>query len=252
MINTKELNILVLDDDELFIKLVAVLLDNIGCREVKYTHTIEEALKCMETFDPDMLILDINLDDNESGIDFAKAVNKDQSIPIIFITSNFSEDIYAEAKMTSPCQFLDKQLSELKLKQAIELTMLQSQKKEDNTATATYQKMANKLNLKSGWFIKKGKYLRKVDIHTIQWIESDGKYSTVKTHDNSYIVNLSLKEVADRLMPYDFIRIHRSYIVNKEKIQAIDLVNNIVKIESHEFPIGRNYRASLLSQLAGI
>lgn len=242
-----DLNIMVLDDDDLFIKLVSLLLDNIGCNEVKYTQTIDDALKCLETFEPDLFILDINLDNNESGIEFAKMVNKNRSIPIIFITSNFSDDTYAEAKLTGPCQFLDKQLSELKLKQAIELTMLQRKQESNNTAQA---KTASKVNLKSGWFIKKGKYLKKVDIHNIRWIESEGKYATVKTHDNSYIVNLSLKEVADRLMPYDFIRIHKSYIINKEKIQAVDLVNNIVKIEEHEIPIGRNYRAPLLNQLA--
>jgi len=250
MINMSDLNIMVLDDDDLFIKLVSLLLDNLGCKQVKYTQTIEDALKCLETFTPDLFILDINLDNNESGIEFAKMVNKDKTKPIIFITSNFSEDTYDEAKLAGPCQFLDKQLSELKLRQAIELTLLQSRRQETTTTNTAQTKPASKVNLKSGWFIKKGKYLKKVDIANIRWIESEGKYATVKTHDNSYIVNLSLKEVADRLMPYDFIRIHKSYVINKEKIQAIDLVNNVVKIEEHEIPIGRNYRTLLLNQLA--
>jgi DNA-binding LytR/AlgR family response regulator len=247
MVETTNLNILVLDDDDMFIKLISLLLDNIGVKRVEYTQTIDEAFKTMEAFKPDVLILDINLDKNESGIEFAKMVNKGQDIPVIFITSNYSEDIYLEAKMTGPCQFLDKQLSELKLRQAIELTVLQTKKQEDDVI---YQKIIQKPNLESGWFIKKGKYLRKVEIKDINWIESEGKYCTVFTDDTNYIVNLSLKEVADRLEPYEFVRIHRSFVVNKAKIQAIDLVGNLVKIFEKDFPIGRSYRSSLLSQLA--
>ena len=88
MVETTNLNILVLDDDDMFIKLISLLLENIGVKRVEYTQTIDEAFKTMETFDPDVLILDINLDKNESGIEFAKMVNKGRDIPVIFITSN--------------------------------------------------------------------------------------------------------------------------------------------------------------------
>lgn len=249
MKDTADLKILVLDDDDMFIKLISLLLEKIGIKQVKYTQNISEALGTLEHFDPDVLMLDINLQEHETGIDFARTVNKNRHIPVIFITSNYSEEIYLEAKLTGPCQFLDKQLSELKLRQAIELTVLQNSKQEEEVI---YQKIIQKPNLKSGWFIKKGKYLRKVNLDEINWIESEGKYCTVKTDETNYIVNLSLKEVAERLLPYNFIRIHRSFVINKEKIQAVDLVNNLVRINNSEFPIGRSYRNPLLNQLADI
>ena len=251
MIETQELKILVLDDDELFNKLLILLLDSIGYQKVECTQTISEAMERLETFEPDIMILDINLSKNESGIDFAKEVNRDRNIPIIFITSNYAQDIYHEAKAAGPCQFLDKQLSELKLRQAIELTILQSERKATKP-NSDYQKIVDKLNLKSGWFIRKGKYLKKVDIQDIQWIESEGKYCMVYTHDNSYAASMPLKEVADRLVPYNFIRIHRSFIINREKIQVLDLENNFVRVGENEIPIGRNYRKELITQLENI
>ena len=252
MSDMEDLKILVLDDDELFHQLLSLLLDSIGYKNVEFTQTINEALEQIKLFKPDILILDINLNNNESGIDFAKMINKDHKIPIIFITSNYHKDIYSKAKLTGPCQFLDKQLSELKLQQAIELTVLQSEKKEEQVSDQAYKKIVDRLNLKSGWFIRKGKYLKKVDIQDIQWIESEGKYCMVYTTDNSYAASMPLKEVADRLIPYNFLRIHRSFVINREKIQVLDLENNFVKVGEHEIPIGRNYRKELISQLENI
>ena len=99
------------------------------------------------------------------------------------------------------------------------------------------------------FFVKSGQMLYRVKIPEIQWVHSDGNYSTIMTTDRKYAVKISLTKLKQRLPEGVFIQIHRSYIVQKDLIQNIDLSSMEVFVGDSGLPLGRTFKEDLLKQL---
>ena len=104
------------------------------------------------------------------------------------------------------------------------------------------------LNLVSSTPIKK-RYLlvwdqtdyMKVDGEDILWIKADGSYSRIHFKDGTKtIVSINLTHMMKDLPPENFVRIHRSYIVNIRNVEGF--TGNCVKMNGQYIPIGREYR----------
>lgn len=81
----------------------------------------------------------------------------------------------------------------------------------------------------------------KVERDDILWIEAEGSYSNISLRSNhSMLVSFNLSVIERELPEDDFIRIHRSYIVNLKNVTA--LIGNSVKTGDRFIPIGREYR----------
>jgi DNA-binding LytR/AlgR family response regulator len=100
-------------------------------------------------------------------------------------------------------------------------------------------------------FIKKGMALAKLKIKDIIYVEALENYVTLNTNDERYTIHFTMKGIQNQLPPGVFIRIHRSFIVNKSMIQAIN-ENNIDLIVGDTFknlPLGKSFRDSLLNNI---
>lgn len=89
----------------------------------------------------------------------------------------------------------------------------------------------------------------KLYLHDILYIESKKEYISIVTADNSYITKCTLTDMETQLPKEKFLRIHRSFIVNKERISAFTSVS--AEINGHSLPIGRSYRELVQQILAG-
>lgn len=100
----------------------------------------------------------------------------------------------------------------------------------------------------TGIFLKVKNRLEKIHFKEIRWIMAKDVYSIIRTSDARYLVSHSLKEMEEKLAPFsNFKRIHRSYLVNLDFIEAIE--EGEVIIESESIPIGPAYKEDLLSGL---
>lgn len=98
-------------------------------------------------------------------------------------------------------------------------------------------------------FIRSRRRLEKVGKQDILYIESDKKYCTINTLNKKYVLRTALKHLFEQLNHADFIRVHRSYLINKNHITAIDTQNQKVTIANTEIPIGRFYQNNLFHQI---
>ncbi|MEN0004293.1 MAG: LytTR family DNA-binding domain-containing protein [Bacteroidota bacterium] len=98
-------------------------------------------------------------------------------------------------------------------------------------------------------FIRTNNVLHKVNYKDILWVHADGNYCYLHTSTRKYAVKVSLKKLMHKLWKYDFIRIHKSFVIQLTKIARIDLQNNMLELENQKFPIGRAYKADLLDHL---
>jgi DNA-binding LytR/AlgR family response regulator len=94
-------------------------------------------------------------------------------------------------------------------------------------------------------FLKSDKKIHKVDLESIQYIEAIGDYMKVVTDAGQLVVNETMKKLQETLPAKHFIRVHKSFIISRNRIQFIE--GNYVQIEGKSVPIGATYRSDVLS-----
>ena len=132
--------ILAVDDDIFFLEIVKLMLENIGFLKVETARSYDEAKKVLAEKEINLVLLDIELDGEKSGIDIARDIQAMQiDLPIVFMTATYDESVYEAAKETNPFSFLNKNMSQIQLRQAVELPLAAQIK---NAAKAEAQKEA--------------------------------------------------------------------------------------------------------------
>ena len=89
--------------------------------------------------------------------------------------------------------------------------------------------------------------LIKIDIQKICLVEAKGDYINIKTETDSFRVHSSLKKIKEKLPEQLFVKVHRSFIINIEKI--IDIEDNSVLINKDVIPVSRSNRSDLMKRL---
>jgi len=94
------------------------------------------------------------------------------------------------------------------------------------------------------FFIKSGYKIQKILIDEIIYIESMGDYVRFFLEDKKIVTLLSMSKIIGLLPKEKFIQIHRSYIINFEKINFIQ--NNIISIGQYQLPISKSRKKELM------
>lgn len=96
-------------------------------------------------------------------------------------------------------------------------------------------------------FVKSDSMLVKLDIREMLWIEALADYIAIVTPAKKYVCHSTMKAIEAKLPSDQFIRVHRSYIVRRDKIDAIE--DNTVVVDSKLIPVGGTYKDRLMSSL---
>lgn len=174
----------------------------------------------------DLLFLDINLPSMD-GLSFLKIKNPDI---VIILTTAYSE-YSLESYNYNVIDYLLKPIRFERFFQAIE--------KFKKLKTTTQQQKINETS-DSQLFIKADKEVYPIDLKNIIYIESLKDYVKIHLVDREIIHSKNLKYWEENLTSKIFIRIHQSYIINKQKINKIHA--NAVEIKHKILPIGRKYK----------
>ncbi|MGA3015138.1 MAG: LytTR family DNA-binding domain-containing protein [Bacteroidales bacterium] len=226
-----------IDDENLALDL---LEDNIlkvpFLQLVKKCKSGMEALDVLQTEKIDLLFLDIQMPDI-SGIQFLKSLHHK---PLVIFTTAY-EKYALEGFELDVIDYLLKPYSFERFLKAVNKAqdhLSMHEKKQDQPETEEIS-FTNQFI-----FVKSDYKLVKIEIPEIQYIESLKDYVKIYAGDKPVITLSSMKAIEEKLVPPDFIRVHRSFIVNFRKIQYIH--RNFVKVGEKEIPIGDNYKESFL------
>ena len=96
-------------------------------------------------------------------------------------------------------------------------------------------------------FLKADKKIYKVDLESIEYIEAIGDYMKVMTDSGQLIVNETMKKMQEELPPGLFIRVHKSFIISRNKIKFIE--GNFVQVADKSIPIGATYRNDVFTNI---
>jgi DNA-binding LytR/AlgR family response regulator len=219
----------VIDDESLASDVLENYIKRVSSLELVATFNNGiDALEYVNSNQVDLLFIDIQMPDI-NGMDFLKLLNK--KVNIVF-TSAYPE--YAlEGYDFNPLDFLVKPISFDKFMRAVGRAHVV------NTAsTETLENSAQYFYIKA-----KGKTIRLL-LSDILYIEGLKDYVIFYTSSGSYISLHSMKELVEKLPTKQFIRIHKSYIVEINKIEEIG--GNQVKISGKQIPVGRQFKAPFL------
>jgi DNA-binding LytR/AlgR family response regulator len=180
----------------------------------------------------DILLLDIDMP-NLSGLDLLKMLQNPPRTILITSKSEFA----LEAFELDVVDYIVKPPEYPRFLKAINKAIQQIDKKGD-----TKEK-------KSEIFIKTNGKLIRLDVENIVYFEAMSDYVLVHTEDKrSYIVYSTLKQFEDKMNAYgNFYRIHRSYLINLQKIKIIE--NGQVLIGDKLLPIGNTYKEDFLKKV---
>jgi DNA-binding LytR/AlgR family response regulator len=208
---------------------ISDILSDAGCERIRIVSTVDEAIKEIDLQKPDMVLSDINLGEGRTGIELGQLLHAKYNIPFIYITSHTSPEILGKAKHTRPNAYIVKPFKNEDLLVAIELALFNSA-----------EKAIDEIDI-SELIVKEGRAMVRLDCNNITWLEADGNYTTIHLIENKRrVIRNSLAELNEQLSNHQFIRIHKSYIVNKKHVNEIKA--NSLMIDDSELPIGRSFR----------
>lgn len=103
--------ILIIEDDLILALSLEMMLKRIGCREIIKVETGEEAIKTTETFQPDLLLVDVQLGTGISGIEAVEIIQSRQDVPAIYVTGNSDQYYRSKAENTNFIDYLIKPIT---------------------------------------------------------------------------------------------------------------------------------------------
>jgi DNA-binding LytR/AlgR family response regulator len=229
-----EVKILIVEDEPLIADDIAFILEDEGYKITGKAVDTKEAIEILENKKPDIVLLDISFDgDDEDGIDLANIINEKYKIPFIFITSYSDKLTINRVKKTGPAGFIVKPFTASEIISTIAIVHYKTGKKED----FAHDKKGD------SFFIKVGHDLVKIKFDDIFYIKAEDNYTSLVKEEESILASISMKALSEKLPENQFVRIHRSYMVNIAKITRIS--HRFVYLGKHEVPIGRNHYQKL-------
>ena len=231
----KELQCILADDEPIARQILESYIAEIPNLElVASCKNAFEVLEILQNETIDLLFLDINMP-KLTGLSLLKTIPKR---PEVILTTAYPE--YAiEGFDLSVTDYLLKPFSFERFLQAVI-------KVQNKTVLQKEAIIENKEEVSDSIFVKSDKKLIKLNFNEINHIEAYGNYVKIFI-DKMILVPQTLSGLLEKL-PHNFLRIHKSYVINFDKLKLID-GNQIVLNSETKLPIGKAYRKLILEKI---
>jgi two-component system, LytTR family, response regulator LytT len=216
------IKILVVDDEGVIAEHLKVILNSLGFSYVQLANNKEKALLLMKDYAPDLVLLDIRMEEELDGIEIAEIINTKYKTPFIFITAHSDAVILKKALEKMPAAYITKPFKKMDIYAAMNIAI------------------ANKiLTHTETLIIKDGIADIKIEVDTILFVQSERNYIDIICAEERYSIRNTLEWFAQSTSEKKFMRVHRSYIVNLRKIKKMTRTH--ITINDVEIPVSRKY-----------
>ncbi len=233
----------IVEDEIIIADNIAATLEQLGYEVTEPAANYTEAIEMIENEKPDLLLLDIQLGGKKDGIDLAWHIKQNYSVPFIFLTANADAVTVERAKQVEPPAYLVKPFNKDDLYSSIEICLHNFNKR----SAVQKPEEKNDYFILDALFIKDGHVFFKVSYTDILYLESDHVYVKVHTIYKVFLVRASMQQYLENFDANKFYRVHRSFVVNLDKVDGINELYILVK--GKEIPIAKTYREELLGKI---
>jgi len=207
------MNVLIVDDEHLARQRLRKLLSATSeYQVVGEAETGEDALRKTQASHPDVILMDIRMPGMD-GIEAARYINRMDKPPAIIFTTAFSDHALS-AFETHAIDYLLKPIKQSRLEAALEAA------KRMNKAQLSQLRVDETSGAREKICVKSRGTLELIPIEEIVYFKADQKYVTLRTTDQEYLIEESLKLLEDEFA-HQFVRIHRNALVAQNMLHGL-------------------------------
>ncbi|AEI48505.1 LytR/AlgR family response regulator transcription factor [Runella slithyformis] len=250
--------ILIVEDEAVVGLDLEARLEEDGYEIVNVVNNGSKAIEIYKSIQVDLILCDIKLIGTMTGIEAVREMIAFREAPVIYLTAQADRSTIEAAMKTYPSAYITKPFSTESLKIAIDLAInnfaLHSQnqsfpKHRDETVKPLHPNAKSPdretiLQINDYVFIKENYKFQKLFLGDILFFEADKNYTTIHTDSKKIALRLTLNTVLERLSAPKFIRVHRSYAVNIDKIDSFD--EHDLYVGKFQIPIGRSHKEEFM------
>lgn len=229
------MKILIVEDEVLISEHLRDLIYSFGNYIIELSHNFDNAVENYNLFKPDIVLIDINLNDKMNGIKLAELIKKD-SIPFIFITANSDIKTLEEALSTKPSGYIIKPFKNIDIYTSLRII-------EEKLISQTYDN-----DTQLNFIVKHGNSDINVKKENLLYLRANGNYTELITINRKFSIRLSIKNLISEINYSKIQQTHRSFAVNINKIISVK-GDRIILLDNSIIPLSRNYKNSLINKL---
>lgn len=215
----------------------------------------QEAMKALATQSPDLMFLDIQMPEMD-GFALLETLDSDQMPTVIFVTAY---DRYAvRAFEVAAVDYLLKPFNYARLAKALQRA--KSNLHDGHSADRSRQviELLRQINARAEYLdrfvVKNNGRTLLVPVDEVDWIEADGNYLLLHAGDDKHLLRETLQNMEQRLNPRKFLRIHRSAIVNLDRIKELQTHVNgedhlVILKDGNQLILSRRYKEKVSQAL---
>ncbi|MBN8865839.1 MAG: LytTR family transcriptional regulator DNA-binding domain-containing protein [Sphingobacteriales bacterium] len=240
------IKILIVEDELVVAEDIAGRLELCGYEIAGIADSSEQAVEIACRQKPDLCLVDIRIRGAVDGIDTVLLLTQKlgTGVPVIYLTAFSDAAILNKAKLTYPAAFIVKPFRDRELQIAIELALQNAERMHKRIEPDGDSKELFRLD--DRFFLKIGNRFEKVYIADVAWLAAERSYCEIVTSRKRYTVASNLSQLAAKLEHPSLVRVHRSFMVNLEHIDAFE--GNSVLIRQQEIPVSSNYKDDFLKR----
>jgi DNA-binding LytR/AlgR family response regulator len=231
------MNCIIVDDDLIWCKTLSEFVGKSASLSLigAYSDSVSARNALMSRKDIELIFLDIQMPEMD-GFDFLSSL---ENPPHIVFVSGSEEHAY-EAYNYNGIDYLLKPIAYSRFCRAIEKVMKYSTVR-NTAATAGDEEI----------FIKKASTLVRLKLKEILFVEALENYVSVITKDEKYTIHFTMRAIEQQLPSGLFVRIHRSFLVNKSVIRSISENSLVIHVGNvpKTLPVGKSYRESIMNYI---
>ena len=250
--SNKEYNILIVEDELLVAADIEESLLSLGYNVQNTIDTAKDAIAEVEKSLPDLILMDINLKGEASGIDAAVEISKKNNVPIIFLTANSDISTIDAAKVALPYGYIIKPFTDKELETSIEISLFKF--KNDMKLKMESEMFNNFLDIrdhdKEQLIIQSVNGLEKINFDQVYYIEEVEDKSIIYLFEEEVVVKKSLNEVASLFPDNIFMKVSKQFIINKTKVFVVKYPEIIISDKMSVITVDEQYK-HLLEDING-
>ncbi|MHA4808666.1 LytR/AlgR family response regulator transcription factor [Flavitalea flava] len=243
------LKCLIVDDEPVARKLLQEYVEDTAF--LSLTGKAENVVKARAILDKepiDLIFLDINMP-KLNGLDFLRS---SENLPLVILTTAYAE--YAlEGFELDVMDYLVKPFSFERFLQACQKAkeyheLKEQAKRQQEHIQEPIQEQKQEQKEKAGYFfVKCNGRIEKVDYADLQVVEAALNYIILHTGSGKMIVYLTIRSMAEQLPSSQFLKVHKSFIVNLDKVKSIE--GNILHVEKMQIPVSQQYHEKVMKEI---
>jgi len=236
--------ILIVEDEILVATDIEESLESLGYSVQSIADTGKKAIEAVEKQLPDLILMDINLKGEMTGIEAAKIISKKNDVPIIYLTANTDIDTVNKAKVALPYGYIIKPFTDKDLQTNIEIAIfkfandvkLKMESEQFNTFFDLKDHEKNQI------IVHADKGLEKININDVYFIEKDKDQTIIHLAEDEIVTKRSFSELTSLFPKKYFIQVSKYFVINALKVFAVKYPEIIIADKMTVISVDEEYK----------